>query len=533
MEAMYHSAMKFFRRRVAISRPVIAPAWMHINLSVQHLGMCLLNPHNAIGEVWRFVDEGESASARLPTRPGGRVYKTYMSFFWCGIAFSGSTINYAIGGALPFVGSTIYGLLAYVCALLITLVPVVLTGMPSFRYGVDTLDAVRTSFGVRGAVILLFGIFASSLGWMFILLALTARSFGTLVVSVTSASSVNEMYVIVFALVMLGVLWLLGCRGAAGMERVTAIAAPGQMLAALILLALLIHKYGLPAMLHTDVPASKAYTSDPGKSMAFAFEFGFDNVLTMLPFIGGLTRLVANRKDVMGPMVVGAGFIGAGFVAMVSCFAAVMSGTADPTIWVVTVGGPIFGPGILLFMLVANIGTMVIFLYIAAVATQQIRILTGFRLPWVIAIVLLPGIFLAFRTQWLLDHVIVFMNYIGIFFVGFMGVIVSDYFILRRQRIEPAHIFARHGTGDYWFWGGVNWFAVASAAFGSGLFLWMYDPVTLRTVGAFRYIGAGLPAFVATFVLYVVLMKLFVVNGSKGGYKTVANRPKERIEVAI
>ena len=477
---------------------------------------------------------GDSTSARLPTRPGERVYQSYFSFMWSGIAFSASTLTYAIGGALPFIGNTLLAIVGYVCGLIICMVPTVLAGMPSYRYGIDTMDAVKTSLGVRGAVVMLFGVLGSSLGWTFVLLALSARSFGSLVQTVSGAGGgVNETYVVVFAFVMLAVLWFLAKRGAAGMERVTAMVAPGQLISAAVLLCLLVFKFGFSGLLHANVPVEKAYTTDHAQGLALAFEFGFANVLTFVPFVGGLTRLVSSRKHVMGPMVTGCGIVGAGFVSMVASFAAVLSGTADPTIWVVSVGGRWFGSALLLFMLLANLGTMVVFVYIGAVASQQIRILAGIRWPWLIAILLAPGVYLAFRTEWLLEKVITFMTYNGLFFVGVVGVILTDYFVLRRQRIETAHVFTHSRNGAYWFWGGVNWIGIGMSALGSAAYLWMYDPVSLKTVGAFRYIGAGLPVCVGTAVAYYILMKLFVVRGTRGGYPGGRRCNDSRVEVTM
>lgn len=476
----------------------------------------------------------DSTAARLPTRPGERIYKSYFSFLWSGVAFSASTLTYAIGGALPFVGNTSLAIIGYVCGLVICMVPTVLAGMPSYRYGIDTMDAVKTALGVRGAVVMLFGILASSLGWTFVLLALSSRGFGVLVHSVSGVGGdVNETYVVVFAFAMLLVLWALSNRGASGMERVTAMVAPGQLISAAILLGLLIYKFGLSELFHANVPADKAYTHDPAQSLALAFEFGFANVLTFIPFVGGLTRLVSSRKHVMGPMVTGCGIVGAGFVSMVASLAAVLSGTADPTVWVVSVGGRWFGSALLLFMLLANLGTMVVFVYIGAVASQQIRVLAGIRWSWLIAILLSPGVYLAFRTEWLLEKVIAFMTYNGLFFVGILAVVLTDYFLLRRQRINAAHVFTHSHNGAYWFWGGVNWIGILMAAFGCAVYLWMYDPVSLRTVGMFRYIGAGVPACLSTAVGYYLLMKVFVVRGRRGGYPEGRRYESSKIEVTL
>jgi nucleobase:cation symporter-1, NCS1 family len=486
------------------------------------------------GRTGEAVVTNETTTARLPIRPRERIYKSYFSFLFCGVTCCASSLMYAIGGALPFVGNTILALIGYLCGLMVCLIPAVLAGTPSFRYGLDTTDAIKTALGVRGAATMLVGIVGSGLGWSFILMAISARSFANLVRTISgTGGGVNEMYVVGFAFVTLVVLWVLSKRGAAGMERVTTFIAPVQLAFAAILLALLIHRFSLSELLHANVEADKAYTADPKQRLALAFEFGFTGVLGFFPFIGGLTRLVSRRKHLVGPMVTGGGFIGSWFIAAVSSFAAVLSGTADPTIWVVTVGGRWFGSGLLLFMLLANVGTMVIYVYVAAAASQQIKALGNIRWSWLIAILLLPGAYCAVRTEWLLENVITFMTYSGLFFAGALGVILVDYFILRRQRIDPVHVFTLSREGDYWFWGGVNWIGIGVSILGSAVYLWMYDPVTLRTVPAFRFIGAGLPVCTGTAILYFVLMKTFVVRGVKGGYPQSRRDSAKKVEVTL
>lgn len=44
----------------------------------------------------------------------------------------------------------------------------------------------------------------------------------------------------------------------------------------------------------------------------------------------------------------------------------------------------------------------------------------------------------------------------SVFLSPIMGVMVCDFYILRRGRIRLSHLYRTHNT-DYWFWKGVNW----------------------------------------------------------------------------
>lgn len=119
----------------------------------------------------------------------------------------------------------------------------------------------------------------------------------------------------------------------------------------------------------------------------------------------------------------------------------------------ITLAGPVLGSIIMTFVLAANVATMVIMLYLAGVSIQQIKPLTRVRWDILIALMLLPGVYVAFRTEWTLSIVMSWLSYNGVMFVGITGVTFVDYFILRKETLAPAHLFTRDPASQYWFWG--------------------------------------------------------------------------------
>src|ERR1700747_3625294 len=96
----------------------------------------------------------EALAGRLPIFPTERLYRRYGSFLWTCTSFSAATWAFLIGGSLPSVGNTVIGISGYLCGVILGLVPVVLaSGLPSYRYGIDPIDASKASFGVNGAVL--------------------------------------------------------------------------------------------------------------------------------------------------------------------------------------------------------------------------------------------------------------------------------------------------------------------------------------------------------------------------------------------
>ena len=461
----------------------------------------------------------EALDGRLPILAHERIYQRFGSFLWTCTSFSAATWAYLIGGSLPSVGNTLIGIFGYLAGVILGLVPVVLaSGLPSYRYGIDPIDTSKASFGVNGAVLPLLGALATMIGWTYVVVALTARGAAGLARVVTHAAQINESFTCGVALLTLLLVWSIARRGPRLFQRLSQLAAPGQLLVALTLLGLLVARFHWSVLWTSNVDPKGALTQDHALGFAYAVEFGVANGMTWWPIVGGLTRLVESRRDVMGPCVIGIGVLGAAFISAVSAIAAARVGSPDPTVWLLAVGGPILGSVMLGFVLLANLITMVILVYLAGVTVQQLRPLT--RVPWdlLLALLLVPGLYVAFRTSWVLDVVMNWMLYNGVMFVGVTGITLVDYLILRRQRLSAMDLFSRSRRGLYWYWNGVNWVAVAVAAVATAGYMLMYDPSTYRAAAAFRLSGAAIPMVLLSGGLYYVAARLFLSRVDKGGY---------------
>jgi nucleobase:cation symporter-1, NCS1 family len=106
--------------------------------------------------------------------------------------------------------------------------------------------------------------------------------------------------------------------------------------------------------------------------------------------------------------------------------------------------------------------------------------------------------------QGILDRFVSFLFLISALFVPVFAIMIVDYWIRRRGRYSARDLVVSRG-GAYWYLGGVNPIAVGSFVVGAALaFYWIrISPLPL---------GATLPTFAVTFVLYLVLSLAF---GSK------------------
>ena len=91
-----------------------------------------------------------------------------------------------------------------------------------------------------------------------------------------------------------------------------------------------------------------------------------------------------------------------------------------------------------------------------------------------------------------------FLLLIGSFFVPLFGVLAADYFVVRGRRYQVEAMYQSKGL--YWYNRGVNWVAVVVWLLGAGVY-----HLIARSL---PWLGASLPAFVVTFLGYLLAARL-------------------------
>jgi putative hydroxymethylpyrimidine transporter CytX len=110
-----------------------------------------------------------------------------------------------------------------------------------------------------------------------------------------------------------------------------------------------------------------------------------------------------------------------------------------------------------------------------------------------------------------------FLALIGSVFVPLFGLLLADYYLVRRGAgYDTAALYRERGA--YWYNGGVNLPAAAVWAVGVLVYLWAAAPDSLPPAlagfGAGLPVGATLPSFLTTAALYTVLARLGLVAGA-------------------
>ncbi len=107
-----------------------------------------------------------------------------------------------------------------------------------------------------------------------------------------------------------------------------------------------------------------------------------------------------------------------------------------------------------------------------------------------------------------------FMTTMGNFFAPIAGVLIADYVLLKRMRVDVPALFDR--TAAYWYWRGVNWIAVAWTVVGFGVYM-LVPQEWIKTLTTTLIVIVG----------YTVSMRL---AAARSAVIDAAARPAEKVE---
>ncbi len=476
----------------------------------------------------------DASGSRIPVQSHDRVYTALGNTVFTGIAMGSASYGYLVGSALIALGTTWILLVGYALGLVIgTALTALAASLISYRLGIDSVDASKAALGIRGSLILLFGIIVVPLAWANVTLAMTTVGIGALVPAKTAAALSNGWLLPLIGLLIVLVAWVLLRKGAQMMERITFYSSLIQIAVIVVVLAIIAVKFDIRAAFRANGAPAGPLASDRLLQLAYGIEYGVINALALFPTFGGLARLTRHRRHLVAPWVLGYALVGCTLATITGALAAVITHTSELSDYIIGVTGTSLGAVLLTLILIANMGTLLVNLFVSALGLQQVSLFA--RLHWrdVVTAVIAPSIAVAFCTHWLLSQVMAILAYGGVIFVGITAVVGVDYLVLRKQQVSLEQIFVPTARGRYWFWGGFNWVAVGVIAGSCALYLVLFDPVSLRVYGPFRWLGASIPSVAAAALAYYILMRLLIVRSSRGGYRTQAAAPVETVEVRL
>jgi putative hydroxymethylpyrimidine transporter CytX len=388
------------------------------------------------------------------------------------------------------------GLWAILLGHLIGNTPFALGGLMGSRWGIPTMVSVRPSFGIRGSYFAAVLNVIQLVGWTAVMLIVCGQAADA--ISKFYGFSNLNLWIILSGVIT--TLWaVVGHRFWKWLQRVSVFV---LLILCLAMTYIVFQEYGWSML--SQIPRKKD----------FPFMVGMDLVIAMpiswLPLVSDYSRFATDsRRNFWGTWV--GYFIISSWMYLIGLMATLATQSPDPAGVVMSLMLK-FGWAIpaLIIVLFSTFTTTFLDIYSTAISGLNIFPRFGERKGiWIGGIL---GIIVAIIFPALLDYEH-FLLFIGAMFCPLFGVVLVDYFLIRRRVIDLEDLYKR--GGKYWFSKGINPLAIIAWAIGFGIYLG-FSPMLMEKVlqvkAAFPWpLGSSLPSMILAGLIYWFLRKQIAV----------------------
>ena len=384
----------------------------------------------------------------------------------------------------------------------IVLIPMLLNAHAGAKYGIPFPVFARSSFGVLGANVPAILRALVACGWFGIQTWIGGEAINTLLAAI--APSWDHAWLCFFLFWALNLVVIL--RGIEMIRFLQGITAPALLLLGLGMLGWAYHKAGgFGPMLSAP---SKFHTT--GEFLAF-FVPSLTGVVafwaTVALNIPDFTRYAKGQREQILGQALGLpttmtlySFIG---IAVTSATVVVFGQAIwDPVAVMSRLGNPIAVIVAMLALLLATLNVNVAANVVSPandfsnLYPRKISFKLGGMITCVVGLLMQPWKLLASYGNYIVGWLVGYSSFLG----PIAGVMIADYYLLRRTEIQAADLFER--GGGYEYRKGFNWRAIASLAAGIVVALIGLEVPVLR--GLYHY--AWFVGFAVSFVVYLVWM---------------------------
>jgi NCS1 family nucleobase:cation symporter-1 len=382
---------------------------------------------------------------------------------------------------------------------------------PVTKYGLETVTTTKPQLGTRGSAFALFVQYLTLIGWNCVLIIFLGRAVAASLVQLGLITpEIQEGVATAAAVLTTFGIWILLLMGAEGLKYTGVVVAIGIFVIGTWMYVLLVQTYGVSA-----IASAKPVAPLPqGRLMNYsvALEVLLVSTLGWWAYMGSMFRMVGTASKAIYPSM---GSLGLGWAAvgLIGLYAGLVVGQPDPTVWIVEVAGPIAGVGVLMFVILSNLGSALVGAHAAALGFGQLpAVARNLSWPYKTFAVLIPMFIVEiFFSTAFYDNIGTFMAFIGIFIAPIVGVQIVDWFAFKRiHRLHVPSLFRHDRRSCYWYLGGFNVVGMLSLALGALTYVLLLDPVTfVPNSDIVQYTTASLPSVVVGGLAYYIGMRLF------------------------
>ncbi|MET3322273.1 UNVERIFIED_ORG: NCS1 family nucleobase:cation symporter-1 [Peribacillus simplex] len=371
------------------------------------------------------------------------------------------------------------------------------------RYGIDTFVGFRSSLGYSGANVF-YGLFAiTTIGYATFCMYMSGQAM----VEILNLFNVNNIFTVSsFGVPFFSVLLILFClfvtsKGPIVIKYFNWVGAPAMLILILVLLGVVLFGQGLDKVFGLQ-PAEPYDTAR--RSFATAIELNVGLAFSWLPYIGQYSRLSKNEKGAFNGGFFAYG-IGLCIAAILAVFMALVTGSLNPTDWMTQIGGTLLGVVGLALLILGNVTAAIFYMYSQAISFKTIFP----KQKWGGALAAnIPIIFLVITPAFYNSYNI-FILLISFSMSVFSGIIVTDFFFVKKQNISVRDLYNTNGIYKYWY--GFNPSAILSVMLGTIVYWLLYNPLLNHPSELFYYTTAGIPTFFVTGICYYVVSKYIFI----------------------
>ena len=431
------------------------------------------------------------------------------------VALAIATWAFMIGGTLAtFVGlkdAIIATVAGNVVGVLLTMIG---TTLSSAKYGIEHWTVGRSWLGNNGMKIVIAVIIVTQIGWAVVLSVMCGRSVENIVGAATGYVSESGLFINVLAAIAATLGWIIAWKGPVAMQKLNRIVAPAMMLVMIGMIFLISkHPGGWGAIFALEPIAP----IEGGRLVNFmvAFELNIGAGVSWWASTGGMARLCKTTRAAYWPNMFGI-CLAASIGTVIGVATSLAFNSIDPTEWMIPLGGLGVGVIALLFIAVANLSSTPVTIYNTCLGMRQYKIFENMNWGKLTALFMVPvWVIVCFFPMFIYDNFYILMGMISVFYVPLVAIQLSDYFFLRKRKIDLVAVYDKTSTGKYRYWHGFNWVAIFVFATACVIYVSLFDPIFLVTKPLFVYMTATGASFVYSVIAYTILGKIFLVNSKK------------------
>jgi len=412
-----------------------------------------------------------------PVTPADRTLGGIDYFvLWAGVAISLAEIW--AGGFLAPMGLWM-GLWAIILGHIIGNSFMALGGVMGSDHGIMAMVSVRPSFGIRGSRLPALLNIIQLIGWAAIMLIIAGQAGSLLGQPLGGILASNHFWIVLIGLGTL--LWALYTGKSVW-----------KIMQHIAIVVLLLVIAVMTAVSFRDLGGT---ISAPAAGEGMPFMTGLDLVIAMpiswLPLVSDFSRFSRNTASAFWNTWWGY-FIISSWMYVLGLVATLLTGSTDPGILILETMGTIgLAVPALIMILLSTITSDFPDVYSATCSVMNISSRIKPKLIMWIAGILSILVALVFPMGQYEN----FLLFIGAMFMPLFGVILTDYFIIRKRSLQTEELYERGGA--YWYFRGFNVIALLSWAVGFAL----YECIAIMHYS----VGGSLPSIIVAGLVYYLL----------------------------